>query len=58
MTTTPPLPRTRVAGGTMTAVVTTGVGGYDRLVLSRRLRLIQPSLESALQIIDPILFSG
>ena len=35
MTTTRPLPRTRVAGGTMMAVVTTGVGGYDRLVLSR-----------------------
>jgi NADPH:quinone reductase-like Zn-dependent oxidoreductase len=35
MTTTRPLPRTRVADGTMMAVVTTGVGGYDRLVLSR-----------------------
>lgn len=34
MATTLPLSKTRAAGETMMAVVTTGVGGYDRLVVS------------------------
>ena len=35
MSTTSPLSKPRAAGKTMMAVVTTGVGGYDRLVVSQ-----------------------